>query len=84
MKRQCSFFLLAAVVGLAAPCGRLFADAKPATVQVTVDVSEAPDLKEWGDKAGRSSRSGSRSSPACSRATASLPLRRSKSSSKRT
>jgi len=56
MKRQCSLLLLAAVVGLAAPCGRLFADAKPtdakpAAVQVTVDVSEAPDLKEWGDKA---------------------------------
>ena len=56
MTRQCSLLLLAAVVGLAAPCGRLFADPKPAdpkpaAVQVTVDVSEAPDLKEWGDKA---------------------------------
>ena len=27
------------------------ADDKPAAVQVTVDVSEVPDLKEWGDKA---------------------------------
>ncbi len=56
MKRRSLLLLLAIVVSLAAPSGRLFADdkaadPKSAAVQVTVDVSEAPDLKEWGDKA---------------------------------
>lgn len=43
--------LLAAFVALAACAMPAWATDKPKAVEVTVDVSEVPELKEWGDKA---------------------------------
>jgi hypothetical protein len=42
------FFALVAWIAFAAPA---WADDKPKAVDVIVDVSEAPELKEWGDRA---------------------------------
>jgi hypothetical protein len=43
--------LLAAVVACLAFAAPAWADAKPKAVDVTVDVSEVPELKDWADKA---------------------------------
>ena len=51
MTHRKSLFVSALLACLTAPGVRLFADDKPVAPQVSVDVSEAPDLKEWGDKA---------------------------------
>jgi Peptidase of plants and bacteria len=51
---QRSLSLLAVVLCLAAPHGRAdekSSDPKSGAVQVEVDTSEVPDLKDWGDKA---------------------------------